>query len=63
MDHSKYITKLFYILQPPLFYKATSLILLPFACDMAYQSWGSPQEPYSSAGKLNLISENKGKLS
>lgn len=61
-DNSKCITGLFYILQPPLYYKATSLILLPFACDTAYQSWGSSREPHSSTGKLNSISENKGKL-
>lgn len=40
MNSSKCITELFYILQPPLLYKVTSLILLPFACDTAYQSRG-----------------------
>lgn len=37
MEGSKCITELFYILQPPLYHKATSLILLPFACHVAYQ--------------------------
>lgn len=59
---SKCITELFYILQPLLYHKATSLTILPFACNMAYQSWWSLREPHSSAGKLNLISEGKGKL-
>lgn len=58
MYNSKRITELFYILQARLYCKATTLIPLPFVCDMAYQS----QESHSSAGKLNLISERKGKL-
>lgn len=35
MGCSKCITELFYILQPPLYFRATSLILLPFRSELA----------------------------
>lgn len=40
MGCSKCITELFYILQPPLYFRATSLILLPFRSELACLSAG-----------------------
>lgn len=51
MGCSKCITELFYILQPPLYFRATSLILLPFRSELACLSAGGDV----AARRRNLI--------
>lgn len=59
MGCSKCITELFYILQPPLYFRATSLILLPFRSELACLSVGvvgvGAWRGCSEAAEFNLI--------